>query len=297
MTVVPHLKRFRFVLDTVPRVETEDPLSESLDVGKVKAYLRTFAKERDWEQFHTPKNLVMALAGEAGETDDCVQAAKWYLKAAGQGHRAAQFNLGLMYGQGNGVPRDGERDEGLRARVRALDRNGEGRRGTVFTICLPTVASDHTAAAANDRELRSLSGSETVLLAEDEDGVRASIRAGLLQRPFDVAQRLHGLRVGIAVSDHIPLGVGGRRARHMDVRTHAHRARVADHRLPWRAARNVLPRLHAERDCSTRAARRGKSRPPFPPLSTGSPRMSQAGRAATVARRRGRRYSPVARVR
>lgn len=31
------------------------------------AALREFAAERDWEQFHTPKNLAMALAGEAGE--------------------------------------------------------------------------------------------------------------------------------------------------------------------------------------------------------------------------------------
>jgi NTP pyrophosphatase (non-canonical NTP hydrolase) len=29
--------------------------------------LLAFARERDWEQFHTPKNLAMALAGECGE--------------------------------------------------------------------------------------------------------------------------------------------------------------------------------------------------------------------------------------
>ncbi|MEH1014557.1 nucleotide pyrophosphohydrolase [Micromonospora sp. CPCC 206060] len=29
--------------------------------------LRAFADERDWHPFHTPKNLAMALAGEAGE--------------------------------------------------------------------------------------------------------------------------------------------------------------------------------------------------------------------------------------
>jgi NTP pyrophosphatase (non-canonical NTP hydrolase) len=29
--------------------------------------VRAFAQERDWEQFHTPKNLAMALAGEVGE--------------------------------------------------------------------------------------------------------------------------------------------------------------------------------------------------------------------------------------
>ena len=32
----------------------------------VKA-LREFAKERDWEQFHSPKNLAMALVVEAAE--------------------------------------------------------------------------------------------------------------------------------------------------------------------------------------------------------------------------------------
>jgi len=29
--------------------------------------LADFARVRDWEQFHSPKNLAMALAGEAGE--------------------------------------------------------------------------------------------------------------------------------------------------------------------------------------------------------------------------------------
>ena len=38
---------------------------DSLD--DLKAQLLAFARERDWEQFHSPKNLSMALAGEAGE--------------------------------------------------------------------------------------------------------------------------------------------------------------------------------------------------------------------------------------
>jgi NTP pyrophosphatase (non-canonical NTP hydrolase) len=29
--------------------------------------LRDFARARDWERYHTPKNLAMAVAGEAGE--------------------------------------------------------------------------------------------------------------------------------------------------------------------------------------------------------------------------------------
>ncbi|QFU85409.1 nucleotide pyrophosphohydrolase [Amycolatopsis sp. YIM 10] len=35
--------------------------------------LREFADARDWEQFHTPKNLVMALSGEAGELTSLFQ--------------------------------------------------------------------------------------------------------------------------------------------------------------------------------------------------------------------------------
>ena len=42
-------------------------MSDPLDLNKVALFLRGFAAERDWEQFHTPKNLSMALAGEAGE--------------------------------------------------------------------------------------------------------------------------------------------------------------------------------------------------------------------------------------
>jgi dCTP diphosphatase len=33
----------------------------------MRDYLRRFAAERDWEQFHSPKNLAMALAVEASE--------------------------------------------------------------------------------------------------------------------------------------------------------------------------------------------------------------------------------------
>lgn len=36
-------------------------------VAEIKAKVLAFAQERDWEQFHTPKNLSMALAAEAGE--------------------------------------------------------------------------------------------------------------------------------------------------------------------------------------------------------------------------------------
>ncbi len=35
--------------------------------------LREMAAARDWDQFHTPKNLVMALSGEVGELTELFQ--------------------------------------------------------------------------------------------------------------------------------------------------------------------------------------------------------------------------------
>jgi NTP pyrophosphatase (non-canonical NTP hydrolase) len=35
--------------------------------------LRTFAQEREWQQFHTPKNLAMALSVEASELVEIFQ--------------------------------------------------------------------------------------------------------------------------------------------------------------------------------------------------------------------------------
>lgn len=36
-------------------------------IAELAERIRAFANERNWEQFHTPKNLAMALAGEVGE--------------------------------------------------------------------------------------------------------------------------------------------------------------------------------------------------------------------------------------
>jgi dCTP diphosphatase len=39
----------------------------ALDIAALQEQLRHFAQAREWEQFHSPKNLAMALAGESGE--------------------------------------------------------------------------------------------------------------------------------------------------------------------------------------------------------------------------------------
>lgn len=53
---------------------------DSLD--ELDARLLRFARERDWEQFHSPKNLAMALAGEVGELIEHFQ---WLTEAQSAG--------------------------------------------------------------------------------------------------------------------------------------------------------------------------------------------------------------------
>jgi tetratricopeptide (TPR) repeat protein len=45
-------------------------------------------------------------ATAAYDRGDYAEALKWYRKAADQGSASTQFNLGLMYAQGQGVPQD-----------------------------------------------------------------------------------------------------------------------------------------------------------------------------------------------
>jgi dCTP diphosphatase len=45
----------------------------ALDIPALQQELRRFAAERDWEQFHSPKNLAMALSVEAAEIVEIFQ--------------------------------------------------------------------------------------------------------------------------------------------------------------------------------------------------------------------------------
>lgn len=38
-----------------------------MNIDRLQEKIRNFAHERDWQQFHSPKNIVMALNVEAGE--------------------------------------------------------------------------------------------------------------------------------------------------------------------------------------------------------------------------------------
>ena len=44
-----------------------------MDLKKLNDAIDAFVSERNWEKYHTPKNLVMALSGEVGELNECFQ--------------------------------------------------------------------------------------------------------------------------------------------------------------------------------------------------------------------------------
>ena len=44
-----------------------------MDLNHYKNKIQEFADDRNWEQFHTPKNLAMALSGEVGELTEIFQ--------------------------------------------------------------------------------------------------------------------------------------------------------------------------------------------------------------------------------
>ncbi len=62
-----------------------------IDAAGLTKALEKFASDRNWSQFHSPKNLVMALTGEVGELSEIFQ---WMSEAdsmkAGQNPGTAQ---------------------------------------------------------------------------------------------------------------------------------------------------------------------------------------------------------------
>ncbi|KAB2634986.1 dCTP pyrophosphatase 1-like [Pyrus ussuriensis x Pyrus communis] len=46
---------------------------ENVTLDLLKKKMADFAKERDWDQFHSPRNLLLALVGEVGELSEIFQ--------------------------------------------------------------------------------------------------------------------------------------------------------------------------------------------------------------------------------
>jgi dCTP diphosphatase len=52
---------------------TQNVSASDGDLAQLTAAMREFSRERDWEQFHDPKSLLLALVGEVGELTELFQ--------------------------------------------------------------------------------------------------------------------------------------------------------------------------------------------------------------------------------
>ena len=53
--------------------EAAAPFSAAPNLEELRGSLAAFAAARDWDQFHTPRSLALALTGEVGELCECFQ--------------------------------------------------------------------------------------------------------------------------------------------------------------------------------------------------------------------------------
>lgn len=59
--------------NTVTNNTTTPQAAPLIDVAPLSRALEQFTTDRDWAQFHSPKNLIMALTGEVGELTEIFQ--------------------------------------------------------------------------------------------------------------------------------------------------------------------------------------------------------------------------------
>jgi NTP pyrophosphatase (non-canonical NTP hydrolase) len=48
-------------------------MAQEDSITSLQARIQAFSEERDWDQFHTPKNLIMAATSEMGELAEVLQ--------------------------------------------------------------------------------------------------------------------------------------------------------------------------------------------------------------------------------
>ncbi|KAL8162792.1 hypothetical protein V2J09_014281 [Rumex salicifolius] len=59
-------------MEGVDMISTEDDLKE-VSLKDLSRKLEEFAKVRNWEKFHSPRNLLLAMVGEVGELSEIFQ--------------------------------------------------------------------------------------------------------------------------------------------------------------------------------------------------------------------------------
>jgi uncharacterized protein len=85
---------------------TIEDANKAYDSGDYQAAYRLYKPLAERGDARAQFNLGMMYEIGRGVPQNYAEMLKWYRKAADQGHALAQFNVGLQYSKGRGVPRD-----------------------------------------------------------------------------------------------------------------------------------------------------------------------------------------------
>ena len=86
--------------------QTFDAAIEAYERGDYATALAGFQNYAEQGNAAAQFNLGVMYATGEGVPEDAAEAVRWYRLAAEQGDATAQFNLGVMYANGKGVPED-----------------------------------------------------------------------------------------------------------------------------------------------------------------------------------------------
>ncbi len=100
------LALFLVVVQAGPTWAGWDEGNAAYDRGDYETALREFQPLAEQGDAGAQYNLGLLYRQGLGVPQDDAEAVKWYRKAAEQGDATAQSRLGIMYGKGEGVPQD-----------------------------------------------------------------------------------------------------------------------------------------------------------------------------------------------
>ena len=67
-------------------------MAQEDSIASLQTRIKAFSEAREWDQFHTPKNLIMAATSEMGELAEVLQ---W--KSDTEAHEFLQSHLGAEF--------------------------------------------------------------------------------------------------------------------------------------------------------------------------------------------------------
>lgn len=121
-----------------PAVAQEDAFNRALSADERGDYVEAvkwYRMAADQGYAGAQYNLGVMYDNGEGVSENVAEAAKWYRRAADQGHALAQYNLGLMHDNGEGVPEnDAEAVKWYRRAAAQGRAKAQGHLGRMYAL-------------------------------------------------------------------------------------------------------------------------------------------------------------------